>query len=114
LATAPRRANEGQPYQFLVTVEEAGTATQHRVTLRESDDGRPSGGRSIQTWQVGENLPGRQALVRASFHHLLACEPEASILRAFGLTLIGRQARGARARTPSSCARRIRPALVWA
>ena len=32
-----QRTNEGEPYAFLVTVQERGTATHHRVTLRKAD-----------------------------------------------------------------------------
>ena len=46
-----RRTNERQPYRFLVTVEEGGTATQHRVTLREADDGWLWGGGSAAPTQ---------------------------------------------------------------
>jgi len=44
-----QRMNEGEPYELLVTVQEGGTGTQHRVRLRQADDERVSGGRSIQT-----------------------------------------------------------------
>ena len=74
-----QRTNEGEPYQFLVTVQEGGTATQHRVTLRQADYERLSGGRA-----------GPEALVRESYHFLLEHEPKESILRSFDLTLISR------------------------
>ena len=74
-----QRTNEGEPYQFLVTVREGGTETQHRVTLRQADYERLSGGRASP-----------EALVRESFHYLLEREPKESILRSFDLTLISR------------------------
>jgi hypothetical protein len=40
---------------------------------------------------MGDRLAGgRQALVRAPFHHRLGREPEASIPRTFDLAVIGR------------------------
>jgi hypothetical protein len=74
-----QRTNEGEPYEFLVTVQEGGTATHHRVTLRQADYERLSGGRASP-----------EALVRESFHYLLEREPKESILRSFDLTLISR------------------------
>ena len=74
-----KRTNEGQPYVFQVTVQEGGTATHHRVTLRQADYERLSGGRASP-----------EALVRESFHYLLEREPKESILRSFDLTVIGR------------------------
>ena len=41
-----RRTNEGEPYEFLVTVQEGETGTHHRVTLRKVDHERLSGGRA--------------------------------------------------------------------
>ncbi|HUT19067.1 MAG TPA: hypothetical protein VM366_07895 [Anaerolineae bacterium] len=74
-----QRTNEGEPYAFLVTVQEGGTETQHRVTLRQADYERLSGGQASP-----------EALVRESFHYLLEREPKESILRSFNLTLISR------------------------
>jgi hypothetical protein len=73
------RTNQGTPYQFLVTVQEGGTSTQHRVTLAQADYARLSGGQA-----------GPEALVEASFHYLLEREPKESILRSFDLTVISR------------------------
>ena len=74
-----QRTNQGEPYQFLVTVREAGTETQHRVTLRQADYERLSGGRASP-----------EELVKESFQFLLEHEPKESILRSFDLTLISR------------------------
>ena len=74
-----QRTNRGDPYAFEVTVKEGGTETRHRVTLREADYERLSGGKA-----------SAEALVRASFRFLLEREPKESILRSFDLTVIGR------------------------
>jgi hypothetical protein len=74
-----QRANQGEPYEFKVTVKEGRTETRHRVTLRKADYERLSGGQA-----------GPEALVRESFRFLLECEPKESILRSFDLTVIGR------------------------
>jgi hypothetical protein len=74
-----QRTNQGEPYEFQVTVQEGGTATHHRVTLRQADYERLSGGRASP-----------EALVRESFRYLLEREPKESILRSFDLTLISR------------------------
>jgi hypothetical protein len=71
--------NQGEPYAFQVTVREGGTETRHRVTLRQADYQRLSGG----------TVPP-EALVRESFRFLLEREPKESILRAFDLAVIGR------------------------
>jgi hypothetical protein len=73
------RTNQGTPYEFLVTVQEGGTTTQHRITLRQADYQRLSGGQA-----------GPEELVEASFHYLLEREPKESILRSFDLTVISR------------------------
>lgn len=73
------RTDQGTPYEFLVTVREGGASTQHRVTLRQADYERLSGGQATP-----------EALVRESFHFLLEREPKESILRSFDLTVIGR------------------------
>jgi hypothetical protein len=74
-----QQTNEGDPYQFLVTIHEGGTATQHRVTVRQTDYERLSGGKATP-----------EALVRESFRFLLEREPKESILRSFDLTVISR------------------------
>jgi len=74
-----QRANQGEPYEFQVTVHEGGTDTHHRVTLRQADYERLSAGQASP-----------EALVRESFHFLLEREPKESILRSFDLTLISR------------------------
>ena len=66
-------------YEFRVTVRERGSQTRHRVTLREVDYQRLSG---------GETSPA--ALVTESFRFLLERESKESILGSFDLTLIGR------------------------
>ena len=73
------RTNEGTPYQFLVTVREGSTSTQHRVTLSRADYERLSAGQASP-----------EALVQASFDYLLEREPKESILLSFDLTVIGR------------------------
>jgi len=74
-----QRTNQGEPYEFQVTIQEGKTETHHRVTLHKADY---------------ERLSGRQTspetLVRESFRFLLEHEPKESILRAFDLTVIGR------------------------
>ena len=62
--------DEGDPYRFLVTIQEGGSQTQHQVTLRQADYERLSGGKSTA-----------QGLVE---------ESKESILRTFDLTVIGR------------------------
>ena len=74
-----QRTNQGEPYEFQVTVKEGGTETSHRVTLRKADYERLSGDQASP-----------EALVRESFHFLLEREPKESILRSFDLTVISR------------------------
>jgi hypothetical protein len=71
--------NEGASYEFMVTVREGSTSTQHRVTLSRADYERLSGGKA-----------GPEALVQASFDFLLEREPKEAILRSFELTTISR------------------------
>jgi len=73
------RTNDGEPYEFQVTVKERGGETRHRVTLRQADYERLSGG--------GVDP---EALVTESFRFLLEHEPKESILRSFDLTAISR------------------------
>jgi hypothetical protein len=74
-----QRTNQGEPYEFQVTIQERGGETRHRVTLRKADYERLSGGQASP-----------EALVRESFRFLLEREPKESILRSFDLTLISR------------------------
>lgn len=74
-----QRTNQGEPGKFEVTVQEGGTETRHRVTLRKADYERLSGGRASP-----------EALVKESFRFLLEREAKESILRSFDLTVIGR------------------------
>jgi len=74
-----QRTNQGEPYEFQVTVKEGETETRYRVTLRQADYERLSGGQASP-----------EALVRESFRFLLEREPKESILRSFDLTVIGR------------------------
>ena len=74
-----QRTNQGEPYAFQVTVREGGTEARHRVTLRQADYERLSGGQASP-----------EALVKESFRFLLEREPKESILRSFDLTVIGR------------------------
>ena len=69
----------GTEYQCQVTVEERGSATHHRVTLRKVDYERLAGSKASP-----------EGLVAESFRFLLEREPKESILRSFDLTLIGR------------------------
>jgi len=65
--------------EFRVRVKEAGSESQHRVTLGEADYQKLSGGKI----DAGE-------LIKRSFEFLLAREPKESILSQFDLPLIGR------------------------
>jgi len=74
-----RRAGvEGSRSRFRVTVEEAGSATTHEVTL---------------SWTDFERLGGRsrspEEFVRRCFEFLLAREPKESILPSFDVAVIG-------------------------
>jgi hypothetical protein len=73
------RTNQGEPYEFQVTVKEGGTETRHSVTLRKADYER-----------LSRSQASPEALVRESFRFLLEREPKESILRSFDLTVIGR------------------------
>jgi hypothetical protein len=66
-------------YEFQVSIKDRRGETQHRVTLKEADYQRLTG---------GEASP--KELVTASFHFLLEREPKESILRSFDLSVIGR------------------------
>jgi hypothetical protein len=70
------RVEAGETMTFDVAVREGGGATQHRVTLRESDYQR----------LAGETTP--EALVEESFRFLLEREPKEAILRRFNLMVI--------------------------
>ena len=74
-----RRTDQGETYEFQVTVKEGGGETRHRVTLRKADYERLSG---------GEVSP--EALVTESSRFLLEREPKESILRSFDITVISR------------------------
>jgi hypothetical protein len=74
-----QRTDDGEPYKFQVTVKEGLAKTRHRVTLRQADYERLSGGRADP-----------ETLVTESFHFLLEHEPKESILRSFDLTIISR------------------------
>jgi hypothetical protein len=74
-----QRTNDGEPYEFQVTVKERGGETRHRVTLRQADYERLSGGRVDP-----------EVLVTESFRFLLEHERKESILRSFDLTVISR------------------------
>ena len=69
----------GPEYTFEVTVKEAGSSTQHQVTLQEDDYER----------LVEAYVPPNK-LVEESFRFLLEREPKESILRSFDLTVISR------------------------
>ena len=72
-------ADEGRPYEFQVIVKEGRGETRHRVTLRQADYERLSGGRADP-----------ETLVTESFRFLLERESKESILQSFDLTVIGR------------------------
>ena len=72
-------ADDRHPYEFQVTVKEGRGETRHRVTLRQADYERLSGGGADP-----------ETLVTESFRFLLEREPKESILRSFALTVIGR------------------------
>ena len=72
-------ADADQPYEFQVTVKEGRGETRHRVTLRQADYERLSGGRADP-----------ETLVIESFRFLLERESKESILRSFDLTVISR------------------------
>jgi hypothetical protein len=74
-----QRTDDGEPYEFQVTVKEGLGKTQHRVTLWQADYERLSGDKADP-----------ETLVTESFHFLLEREPKESILRSFDLTVISR------------------------
>lgn len=65
-------------YEFQVTVQDARTSTQHRVSLSKADYERLVGGTGASP----------ERLVSASFRFLLEREPKESILRSFDLMVI--------------------------
>jgi hypothetical protein len=65
----------GDEYEVRVS---DGTATTHRVTLKEADRSRLGGGNVT-----------REELIAESFHFLLEREPNTSILNTFELPVIG-------------------------
>ena len=71
-----QRINDGD---FHVRVKEAGSESQHLVTLSQKDYQRLSGGK-VEPIE----------LIKRSFEFLLAREPKESILSKFDLLLIGR------------------------
>jgi hypothetical protein len=72
-------SDRGDGWTALVRVDEGGTQTQHRVTVR-----RPT----FDELSTGVVSP--EELVLASFRFLLEREPKESILREFDLDVIGR------------------------
>lgn len=70
------RTGEGE---FRVRVNEAGSETSHRVTVKPADYQRLTGGKVDEA-----------ELVRRSFEFLLENESKESILRQFDLSVIGR------------------------
>jgi hypothetical protein len=70
-------ADEKHLYEYQVTVKEGRGETRHRVTLRQADYERLSGGRADP-----------ETLVTESFRFLLEREPKESILRSFELAVI--------------------------
>lgn len=63
---------------FLVTVSDAGTSSEHRVTV------------AAPAPEAAGHYPTLEAFVTASFEFLLRHEPKESILRAFEIREIGR------------------------
>jgi hypothetical protein len=76
--TVERGPDAVEPMRFLVVVRDAGSSTEHDVTVTGSDLDRLGAGRSPE------------AFVRACFEFLLGREPKESILRSFDVGLIGR------------------------
>jgi hypothetical protein len=74
-----RVSQRGTTYECQVSVQERGSTSHHRVTLRQVDYERLSEGKASP-----------EALVEESFRFLLEREPKESILRSFDLPLIGR------------------------
>jgi hypothetical protein len=74
-----KKSDQGDSYEFQVTVSERGGASHHRVTLRKADYERLAGGKASP-----------EELVTESFRFLLEREPKESILSSFNLTVIGR------------------------
>jgi hypothetical protein len=72
-------SQRGTTYECQVTVRERGSASYHRVTLRQADYDRLSEGKASP-----------ETLVEESFRFLLEREPKESILRSFELPVIGR------------------------
>jgi hypothetical protein len=70
---------DGSGWSCRVRVSEAGTVTEHRVTVTAAD---------LARLDPGAATP--DALVGRSFRFLLEREPKESILGAFDLTVIGR------------------------
>ena len=65
--------------EFLVRVSESGSESTHRVTVKQDDYNRLTGGK-IEP----------EELVKESFRFLLEREPKESILNRFDLSVIGR------------------------
>jgi hypothetical protein len=76
---AVEKSERSDGYEFQVTVREGRGETRHKVTLRQADYERLTGGKATP-----------EALVTESFRFLLEREPKESILRSFDLTVIGR------------------------
>lgn len=74
-----KQSKRDDGYEFQVTVAEGRSESRHRVTLKEADYERLTGGGASP-----------EALVTESFRFLLEREPKESILRSFDLTAIGR------------------------
>jgi hypothetical protein len=73
------KSQNGEGYEFHVTVREGGGVTHHRVTLRHDDYERLSGGQASP-----------EALVTESFRFLLEYEPKEAILITFDLPVLRR------------------------
>ena len=74
-----QKTDQGDSYEFQVTVKEGRGETRHRVTLRKADYERLSGGRVSP-----------ETVVTESFRFLLERESKESILRSFDQTVISR------------------------
>ena len=72
-----RQTKESDPLEFKVTIGERGDETHHRVTLRQSDYMKLTGGR----------VDARRC-VEAAFEFLLDHEPKESILSQFDVAVI--------------------------
>ena len=77
LSPLTSETNEGDPFEFKVTVREGDSATRHRVTMAQS---------TYLKLTNGKVNPDR--CIQAAFEFLLKHEPKESILSRFDVTVI--------------------------